>query len=46
MSEFVDHLAELFGEFGPVTIRRRFACMALFANGCTGQLRERRPMTC
>ena len=33
MSEFVDHLAELFGEFGPVTIRRMFGGHGVFRDG-------------
>ena len=30
MSEFVDHLAELFGAFGPVTLRRMFGGHGVF----------------
>ena len=30
MSEFVDHLAELFEEFGPVTVRRMFGGHGIF----------------
>lgn len=33
MSEFVDHLAEQFEEFGPVTIRRMFGGHGVFRDG-------------
>ena len=33
MSEFVDHLAELFGAFGPVTVRRMFGGCGIFRDG-------------
>ena len=33
MSEFVDHLAELLEEFGPVTVRRMFGGHGVFRDG-------------
>ncbi|MCY4468764.1 MAG: TfoX/Sxy family protein [Thiotrichales bacterium] len=33
MSEFVDHLAELFEEFGPVAVRRMFGGHGIFRDG-------------
>ena len=33
MSEFVDHLADLFEAFGPVTVRRMFGGHGVFRDG-------------
>lgn len=33
MSEFTDHLAELFEEFGPVTVRRMFGGHGIYRDG-------------